>query len=83
MELISNHDPQTLFARLNSSGKDLGEGVMAGGAGEAYAILARRHNKSRWSIFEEPVSGKRNLQRATGPPVSARRNSDTAKKVAS
>ena len=45
-ELISIHEPQTLFARLKSSGKDLGEGVMAGGAGEAYASLARRYNES-------------------------------------
>lgn len=46
VELTSIHKPQTLFARLKSSGKDLGEGVMAGGAGEAYASLARRHNES-------------------------------------
>ena len=45
VELISIHEPQTLFARLKSSGRDLGEGVMAG-AGEAYASLARRCNES-------------------------------------
>ena len=31
---------------------DLAEGVMAGGAGEAYARGARRHNERRRSIFE-------------------------------
>lgn len=46
VELISIHEPQTLFARLKSSGRDLGEGVMTGGAGEAYASLASRHNES-------------------------------------
>lgn len=52
VELTSIHEPQTLFARLKSSGKDLGEGVMAGGAGEAYASLGSRHVESRGSMFE-------------------------------
>ena len=33
VELPSIHEPQILFALLKSSGKDLGEGMMAGGAG--------------------------------------------------
>ena len=47
VELTSIQEPQILFAHWKSSGKDLGKGMMAGGAGEAYASLTTRPNKSR------------------------------------
>ena len=81
VELTSTHDSHTLFARLKSSGKDLGEGVMAGGAGEAYASFARRHSESRRSVFG--VYEKANSVTSDRTTGICQNDGDTVKEIVS